>query len=138
MFHNESEPGHKVGVFVCVSLCVCVFAVTLPGSKHRVGLPESDRECWCKARGLSKTGSLAAARLNMNQEEDPWPRRLAKRREAVAAVQRSEPFLRVRDAGLSPWLPPDASSREITKREWEKAMQLWRQCLQRQVDGLGE
>jgi hypothetical protein len=70
--------------------------------------------------------------------ESVWRRREAKRRAAVEAVKASRGY-----AVCSERPPtPDPSDRALTKRQWERGMQDWRQALrtrvaQRPIDWLG-
>ena len=67
-----------------------------------------------------------------------WRRREAKRRAAVEGVKASREY-----AACSERPPtPDPSDRALTKRQWERCMQDWRQALrsrvaQRPIDWLG-
>jgi hypothetical protein len=65
----------------------------------------------------------------MPPEEDPWERRLRKRRNAVRHVRGTATYTTCVLLRLPMPPQPDPEDRSVSKRQWELSIQVWRRLL---------
>lgn len=68
--------------------------------------------------------AMSAAEL----EEVEWERRTRKRCNAVAHVKKTPDYIEVMSRGLLVQVP-DPFDRSVSKRQWERSVQVWRNTL---------
>ena len=87
---------------------------------------------WRIARRASRARRRSRSAVGANEEsnEEDWQRRLAHRAAGVAAVKRSADYLSVTaDPNVARPTTPDPTDRTLSKRTWERGVQLWRFAL---------
>ena len=84
------------------------------------------------SRGRQRSRSPCGATQGSGQgsgevSEATWARRLRKRTEGVEAIKRSEDYLQVTADPSHPRpKTPDPHDRKVSKRSWERSVQVWR------------
>lgn len=120
-----------------------------PATPPRVRKPASSSEAWNvhnlrtsaqKRRRPGAAGPPSEPTAAPEPSEHDWPRKLAKRREAVAAVKRTPEYKEARSHGLRDAsnvdlpLTPDPTDKTLSKRKWEDGVQAWRRNLKRHAE----
>jgi hypothetical protein len=86
-------------------------------------------EMWCPSSCLPfRRHHLFLAMSAASPEEDVWERRTRKRLNAVAHVLKTADYIEVLNRGLHVDAP-DPLDRSVSKRSWEKSVQVWRATL---------